>query len=344
MKNLALVSVIVGLSCGSVIAAGSDAGPRLIFHTTDPAVVGLAYDVGEDRMVELRRSADPFHAVLVALKPDGEVGETLAKLNGEPGCPGVPCPLRFERTNTGQYLVMAHIGSLVRDIVRVSLIQPGVSSNEICVARSGKATSDVSEAGDSCRLVDSIVNAFYDARSNSVVVVGGRASGRQYEPVSLRFSLEPVRLVASAQGSLLGFSDVRVFAEGLQEWKSEDRKRSQVPRMDQRVIMDVDDADATDALVSGDYLYMIERQSGQGSPRLVMRAIDSRAGVAGSALQTVALPGTDNGAAVAGVWVSTRGTVIVAAEAKVVGSDRSVPGWRNQGREFRVFEVAGPDH
>jgi hypothetical protein len=203
-----------------------------------------------------------------------------------------------------------------------------------CVAESGKS----GEASRSCKRLTSINDAFVDT-SGSVVVTGNSVVDHSIRPMTLRFSASPLRLKATVEKEVLGFAGGAELATNSLPWKT---VGGNTENREQGNGLVVEDKDAVQAVLSGERLYVVERRAGRGGYGMMVheRRQDGNFGGVGTEMD---LSGCEAGTVnISGIWISPRGGVIVATEVVTQGRDRSVPGWRDMGTSFCVFEIAAP--
>jgi hypothetical protein len=309
----------------------------MLYRTTSADVVAVGYDVRGDSPVELAKGLPDNWSVLRRIKPGGEPGEVIWKIQREAYCVGAcGIDVLFSK-RADAYVVRVPLHHGTADLPMVFVVSARSGAPRL-LARAVRQPTGNSAEGDE---VQQGVTAFatldsidLEVMSGDVIVVGSRPSDRGR---TVTYLLDPVvgaitsrldaKVVGATAGALFVTGGTRQWVSVRSESVGERASApatSEVVVLKDSVIRRVVEADRLGAAVRG--------QSGDPG-ELVVFSIDSaedrnHPDVKAAGREAVLLDGCGtrpNRTYVTGVWATGRGTIVVAVEQDLITRRDGIP-------------------
>jgi hypothetical protein len=316
---------------------------RLVYRTLDQRTTAVAYDFEGDSPVELTQLGSYGPSVLRRVKPSGETGGVIWRVEGETNCP-VPCGVGLESLRKlGGYAVLAVVGVPNRGVAAVYLATDGKGSR--LLARSSiKSRPQSPEENEFDAGVPSFerIESIGIAEDGEVILINGARSGDGREAKTYALAMGKDMVLQRLDGKIVGSTDRAFFVTaGTRGWKelqkeSSDQSASPVTRVP---LIPVADTNVLKLVQAGNRRAELRKGALFVYEASAEVAARSDAGVVeGSKPVQFSGCGADtNRTHVTGVWTTKRGTFMAAVDSDLAVEEqgRVVYG----GRAHCLYEI-----
>jgi hypothetical protein len=314
------------LGMPSIFSPSADSEPRLLYRTADRMTSALAYDVESDAAVELVQLAAYGPSVLRRVSPGGKAGEVIWKTEQESLCPEGYCGgLGLEYSaKLGGYLVRVALGTSNR-VPSVYLTQGGGRSRlvarTVIQPRAAYPNEDKLEAG--VIGIHGYIDSVTVADETGEVLISTAASGKESPARTYLINAGSGELTDQLEGKIVGKSSQGLFVSpGTRGWKGLETAEAAAPgpgAVRRITLIPIEDPEVTKLVESGNLRAEWRSVSGKVLIRRVnggdLRGATAKAGV--GLLSFTGCGNETDRPNVTGVWVTKRGTFVVAVDQNV---------------------------